>query len=96
MQFIFCYIVDLGSLEVWLELIHFLSHDFFKEILFLFEQIKIRYITKSTMLPPAQDVQKEKHRKIFTKLRCQKRAPPTNKNYKGTPMQRMGCFHHSW
>jgi len=26
-----CYTVDLGSLEVWLNLIHFLSHTFLKK-----------------------------------------------------------------
>jgi len=37
------------------------------------------YIIKPTMLDPAQDVQKEKHQKIFTKLRCQNKSTPKPK-----------------
>ena len=49
---------------------------------FFFEQIKMRYITKPSMLQPAQGVQKEEHPKIFTELWCthQNRAP--NKQHK--------------
>jgi len=53
----------------------------------------------SPVVPPAQGVQKEEHRKnyIITKSRCYNNSTnPRIKHYIRTPMQRTGWLHHSW